>query len=327
MSKAIGIDLGSTMSSVAIMENGKPTVLVNEEGAYGTPSVISLKDEEIKIGASAKRTMVLNPTSTIRIIKRFMGLTYDEASEATKHVQYEIVNKNGNAAVKVNDKTYTPEELSAMILQKMKTIAEDYLGETVKDAVITVPAYFTDAARTATKNASEIAGLNVLRIIAEPTSALLASKIDMKKDAKYLVVDFGGATLDNSVADVTDGVVEILATNGDVFLGGSNIDKALADWICAEYLKESGVDLSKDMQAFARVLEASEKAKIELSQSTQTEINLPYITVVDGVPQHLIKTINRASLMRLSHHLLIRLSVVQSKHLLRLMLRVQTLKV
>lgn len=294
MSKAIGIDLGSTMSSVSIIENGKPTVLVNEEGGYGTPSVISIKGDEIKVGAAAKRTMVLNPTETIRIIKRFMGLTYEEAQEAIKHVQYEIVNKNGKAAVKIGDKIYTPEELSAMILQKMKSIAENYLGETVKDAVITVPAYFSDAARNATKNAGEIAGLNVLRIIAEPTAALLASKIDMKKDAKYLVVDFGGATLDNSVADISDNVVEILASNGDVFLGGSNIDQTLAEWICSEFHKESGIDLTKDVQAFARVLEAAEKAKIELSQSSQTEINLPYITVVDSVPAHLIKTISKA---------------------------------
>lgn len=292
--KAIGIDLGSTMSSIAFIdESGKPVVIANEEGGYGTPSIINLK-EDIKVGGVAKRQMVMYPKETINIIKRFMGLTYVEAKEAINHVQYEVVDKSGKAAVKVNDKIYTPEELSAMILQKMKKIAEDYLGEEIKDVVVTVPAYFSDNSRTATANAAKIAGLNPLRIIAEPTSALLASKIDMSKGGKFMVTDFGGATLDNSIADISDNVVEILATNGDLFLGGSNIDKAVSDFLIEQFKNDNGIDLSKDSQAVARVIEAAEKAKIELSQSTKTDINLPYITMKDGAPVHMMVSLTRA---------------------------------
>ena len=294
MSKVIGIDLGSTFSAVSVMEGNKPTAVANSEGERTTPSVIALKDGERKVGAAAKRQMVVNPKETVNIIKRFMGATYEESQEAIKHVQYEVVNSNGMPKVKIEGREYTPEELSSMIVHKMKKTAEDYLGEEVKDAVITVPAYFSDAARKATKTAGELAGLNVLRVIAEPTAALLASNLDLKKEAKYLVVDLGGATLDNSVADVSDGVVEILASNGDVYLGGSDFDKALADFIVTSFKNDQGVDLSKDPQAMARVLEASEKAKIELSTSTSTEINLPYITADQSGPKHLTQTITRA---------------------------------
>lgn len=300
MSKIIGIDLGSTLSEVAVMEGNQPTIIVNEEGHRTTPSVISFsKDGERKVGDAAKRQAVTNPKGTVILIKRFMGGTYEEIKDNIKHVQYDVVNSNGQPRVKINDKEYTPEELSAMILSKMKSTAENYLGETVTDAVITVPAYFNDAQREATKKAGEIAGLNVRRIVAEPTAAILASNIDMKKGGKYMVVDYGGSTLDFSIADISDGVVEIKASNGDVYCGGSDLDKLVSDYVVSEFKKNDGVDLSKDSMAMQRILEAVEKAKIELSNSTSTEINLPYITAVDNNPKHLIITITKAKFEQL----------------------------
>lgn len=292
--KIIGIDLGSTLSEVAVIEAGKPVVVVNEEGSRTTPSVVSIKDGERKVGASAKRTQVVNPTETIALVKRLMGLTYDEAKEFIDKVPYTVVNRDGMPRIIIEDKEYSPEEISSMIIGKMKKIAEDYLGETVTDAVVTVPAYFGDAARNATKVAAEIAGLNVLRIIAEPTAALLSSNIDMEKGGKYMVADYGGQTLDFSVAEISDGMIEILASNGSVYNGGSDLDRALAEWVISDFKADSSIDLSKDSQALARVLEAVEKAKIELSVASTTEINLPYIGMQDGNPIHLIKTITRA---------------------------------
>lgn len=294
MSKVIGIDLGSTLSECAVIENGKPTVVVNEDGSYTTPSVVSFIDGERKVGAAAKRQQVVNPKNTVYLIKRFMGLNYDEAEDAIKHVQYDVVNHNGKACVSIDGRTFSPEEISSHILAKMKKIAEDYLGQEVTDAVITVPAFFNDSARQATKQAGEIAGLNVLRVIAEPTAAILSSNIDMQTGGKYMVVDFGGSTLDNSVADISDGVVEILSTNGDVYLGGSDIDKLIADYVVSEFRKTCSVDVSKDAQAMTRVLEACEKAKVELSSSPNTEINIPYITIADNIPQHLNVSLTKA---------------------------------
>lgn len=299
MSKIIGVDLGSTLSECAVIENGKPVVIVNEEGSTTTPSVVSLKEGDKKVGASAKRQQVVNPKETINLIKRFMGASYEEGKKMSSHVQYDIVNNNGRAAVSVNGKIYSPEEISAMILQKMKKIAEDYLGTDVKDAVITVPAYFNDAQRQATKNAGKIAGLNVLRVIAEPTAAILSSNIDMKKGGKFMVVDYGGSTLDFSIADIGDNVVEILASNGDTFCGGSDLDKLVADYIVKDFKEKNGIDLSKDAMAMSRIIEAAEKAKVELSNSTSTDINLPYITAKDGNPIHLTMNFNRATFERI----------------------------
>ena len=294
MSKAIGIDLGSTLSEVAIIENGKSVVVVNEEGSRTTPSVIMIKNGERKVGAAANRQKVVNPKETVVLIKRFMGGTYDEIKEHIKHVQYDVVNRNGVPRVSIEGREYSPEELSSMILQKMKKIAEDYTGETITDAVITVPAFFNDAQRQATKQAGELAGLNVLRIIAEPTAALLASNIDMKKGGKYMVVDYGGSTLDNSVADISDGVVEILSSYGDVYLGGSDLDKIVAQWLVDVCKEQNGVDITNDSQAMSRVIEAAEKAKIELSSSPSAEINIPYIDVKDNTPFHLTATLTKA---------------------------------
>lgn len=300
MGKVIGIDLGSTNSCVAIMENGKATVVVNEEGSRTTPSVIALKDGDRKVGTSAKRQQIVNPKETVILIKRFMGATYDESKEAINHVQYEVVNKGSFPMVKIEGREYSPEELSSMIVNKMKKVAEDYLGTEVKEAVITVPAYFNDSARQATKTAGELAGLDVKRVIAEPTAAILASNIDMKKGGKFAVADFGGATTDFSIADISDSVVEILATNGDVYCGGSDIDKAVADYIVNKFKSENGIDLSTDAQAYARIYEASEKAKCELSSSASTEISLPYITIKDGTPIHLNETLTRAKFEQLA---------------------------
>lgn len=299
MSKVIGIDLGSTLSEVAVIENGKATVVANEDGSYTTPSVVSFIDGDRKVGAAAKRQQIVNPKNTIYLIKRFMGKSYAESDDAIKHVQYNVVNDNGKAAVDIDGRHFSPEEISSYILTKMKKIAEDYLGQEVKDAVITVPAFFNDAARQATKTAGEIAGLNVLRVIAEPTAAILSSNIDMQKGGKYMVVDFGGSTLDNSVADISDGVVEILSTNGDVYLGGSDIDKILADYVVSEFNKENGVDLTTDSQAMSRVLEAVEKAKIELSNSPKSDINIPYITMKDNTPIHLNAELSKAKFEQL----------------------------
>ena len=299
MSKVIGIDLGSTLSECAIIEGGKATVVANEDGSYTTPSVVSINESERKVGAAAKRQQIVNPKNTIYLIKRFMGSTYAESADAIKHVQYDVIEENGKPRVKIGDKTFSPEEISSYILGKMKKVAEDYLGEEVKDAVITVPAFFNDSARQATKTAGELAGLNVLRIIAEPTAAILSSNIDMQKGGKYMVVDFGGSTEDNSIADISDGVVEILSTNGDVYLGGSDIDKLVADYVVAEFRKGCSVDISKDPQAMTRILEAVEKAKIELSNSPSTDISIPYITVADNVPQHLNMTLSKSKFEQL----------------------------
>lgn len=300
MGKIIGIDLGSTNSCVAIMENGKATVVVNEEGNRTTPSVIALKDGDRKVGTSAKRQQIVNPKETVILIKRFMGATYDESKEAINHVQYEVVNKSGFPMAKIEGREYSPEELSSMIVNKMKKVAENYLGTDVKEAVITVPAYFNDLARQATKTAGELAGLDVKRVIAEPTAAILASNIDMEKGGKFAVADFGGATTDFSIADISDSVVEILATNGDVYCGGSDIDKAIADYIINKFKSENGVDLSTDAQSYARIYEAAEKAKCELSSTTSTEISLPYITIKDGKPIHLTETLTRVKFEQLA---------------------------
>ncbi len=299
MGKVIGIDLGSTLSEVAVVEGGKPAIIVNEEGGRTTPSVVSLKNGERKVGAAAKRQAITSPKETIVLIKRFMGGTYDEVKDNILHVQYDVKNVNGYPKVVVDGKEYSPEEISSMILAKLKSNAEAYLGESVKDAVITVPAFFGNEAREATKKAGEIAGLNVLRIIAEPTAAILASGIDLSKDGKYMVVDYGGSTLDFSVADISDKVVEILSSYGDVYCGGSDLDKLVSDWLVSEFKADSGVDLSKDPMAMSRVVEAAEKAKVELSNSTSTEINLPYITAVDNQPVHLTKTLTRAKFEQL----------------------------
>lgn len=292
--KVIGIDLASSMSVVAVIENGKPVAVVNEEGEYSTPSVISLNENERKIGSTAKRQRIVKPKETVNLIKRFMGLSYDECQEAMKHIQYDVVNVNGNPRVKIGEKEYSPEELSSMIIAKLKKTAEDYLGCEVTDAVISVPAFFNDIQRQATKMAGELAGLNVLRIIAEPTAAMLSSNIDLSKGGKYMVVDFGGATTDISVAEVSEGMIEILANNGDVFLGGSNVDSAIADYLIAEFKKNEGIDISKDTMALSRVLEAAEKAKVELSNTMSADINLPYLTVRDNVPVHMITSLSRA---------------------------------
>ena len=295
MSKIIGIDLGSTLSEVAVVEGGKPTIIVNDEGSRTTPSVIGFLDSgERKVGAAAKRQMVTNPKSTINLIKRFMGGTYDEVKDNISHIQYDVINKNNQPVVSVNGKEYTPEEISAMILSKLKKCAEDYLGETVTDAVITVPAWFSDPARSATKVAGEIAGLNVLRVVAEPTAAILASNIDMNKGGKYMVVDYGGSTLDFSIADISDGVVEILASNGDIYCGGSDLDKLVSNYIVDEFKNAEGIDLTNDVMAMSRIIEAAEKAKVELSNVSTTDINLPYITATDSGPKHLNIQLSKA---------------------------------
>ena len=305
--KAIGIDLGSTLSEVAVIEGGKPTVIVNDEGSTTTPSVVLITEEERKVGAPAKRQMIMHPKECVNLIKRFMGSKYDDNLEAKKHVQYEVVNDNGMARVKVNGRIYSPEEISSYIVAKMKKIAEDYCGEEIKDAVITVPAFFDDTQRAATKLAGELAGLNVLRIIAEPTAAILSSKIDQEKGGKFLVVDFGGSTEDNSVADVSGGIIEILSTNGDVYLGGTDIDKLVADYFVEKFKEKNGIDLSTDPQAMTRIFDAAEKAKIELSNTSMTDINLPYITQKDGTPIHMIDSLSRAKFEQLIQPIINRL--------------------
>lgn len=295
MSKIIGIDLGSTLSEVAVVEGGKPTIIVNDEGSRTTPSVIGFLDSgERKVGAAAKRQMVTNPKSTINLIKRFMGGTYDEVKDNISHIQYDVINKGGYPRILVGGKEYSPEELSAMILGKLKKCAEDYLGETVTDAVITVPAFFNNDQREATKRAGEIAGLNVRRIVAEPTAAIMASNIDINKGGKYMVVDYGGSTLDFSIADISDGVIEILASNGDVYCGGSDLDKLVSNYIVDEFKKAEGIDLTNDVMAMSRIIEAAEKAKVELSNVSTTDINLPYITATDSGPKHLNIQLSKA---------------------------------
>jgi len=292
MGKIIGIDLGSYNSTVSVVEGGQTVIILNSEGSLTTPSIVSfdLKTSEIKVGESAKRQAALNPKNTIFNIKRLMGRSYDEV----KHLKrpYDIVNNNGKAAVKVNDKIYSPEEISAMILQKMKKTAEDYLGMTIDRAIITTPAYFNSDERASTKIAGEIAGFTVERIISEPTAAAL--NIKDKKGKLYMVVDAGGCTSDFSAIDVESGLFEVLSTDGNLDLGGNLIDDAIVNWLVDDFKKEYNMDLSKDPMSYQRLVEAAEKAKIELSNTTQTEINLPYITSIDNVPKHLVKTLNRA---------------------------------
>ncbi len=299
--KVIGIDLGTTNSCVAVVEGGQPVVIPNAEGSRTTPSVVALtKDGEWLVGAPAKRQAITNPKNTVFSIKRFMGRRYEEVTEEIKLVPYEVVKgPNGDARVKIGDKVLSPPEISAKILQKMKQTAEDYLGEKVTDAVITVPAYFNDAQRQATKDAGRIAGLNVLRIINEPTAASLAYGLDKKKNEKIAVYDLGGGTFDISILEIGDGVFEVKSTNGDTHLGGDNFDQRIIDWLVDEFKKETGIDLSKDPMAMQRLKEAAEKAKIELSSTLQTEINLPFITADASGPKHLIKTLTRSKLEQL----------------------------
>lgn len=301
MGKIIGIDLGTTNSCVAVMINNEPVVIPNSEGGRTTPSVVAFtKTGERIVGAAAKRQAITNPKNTIFSIKRFMGRRYDEVQHEIKLVPYEVVNEGGLARVRIGDRVYSPQEISAMILQKMKKTAEDYLGEPVTDAVITVPAYFNDAQRQATKDAGEIAGLNVRRIINEPTAAALAYGLDKKnKDLKVAVYDLGGGTFDISILELGDGVFEVKATNGDGHLGGDDFDQRLIDYIADEFMKQEGIDLRKDSMALQRLKEAAEKAKIELSGQLQTEVNLPYITATADGPKHLQMTITRAKFEQL----------------------------
>ncbi len=301
MGKIIGIDLGTTNSCVAVMEGGEPVVIPNQEGSRTTPSVVAFtKTGERLVGQVAKRQAVTNPENTIYSIKRFMGRRYDEVLDEIQQVPYKVVRgKNDVARVKIGDKEYSPQEISAMILQKMKQTAEDYLGEKVTEAVITVPAYFNDSQRNATKEAGEIAGLKVRRIINEPTAASLAYGLDKKKDEKIAVFDLGGGTFDISILEIGDGVFEVKATNGDTHLGGDDFDQRIIDWIVSEFKKQEGVDLSKDPMALQRLKEAAEKAKCELSTVTQTDINLPFITATDTGPKHLNMTLTRAKFEQL----------------------------
>ncbi len=298
MAKVIGIDLGTTNSVVAVVEGGNPTVIANQEGSRLTPSVVGFtKDGEILVGQVAKRQAITNPENTVFSIKRFMGRRYDEVLQETKLVPYKVVKAtNGDARVEVRGKEYSPPEISAMILRKLKEAAEAYLGEKVTQAVITVPAYFNDSQRQATKDAGKIAGLEVLRIINEPTAAALAYGLDKKKDETISVYDLGGGTFDISVLEIGEGVFEVKATNGDTHLGGDDFDQRVMDWIAEEFKKEHGIDLRKDRMALQRLKEAAEKAKCELSTTLQTEINLPFITADASGPKHLVLTLTRAKL-------------------------------
>jgi molecular chaperone DnaK len=305
-SKVIGIDLGTTNSVVAVMEGGQPVVIVNQEGARTTPSVVAIaKDGERLVGQVAKRQAVTNPENTVFSIKRFMGRKFDEVSSEATRVPYAVQRaKNGDVAVEAKGKKYSPPEISAMVLQKLKKAAEDHIGGAVTDAVITVPAYFNDAQRQATKDAGTIAGLNVLRIINEPTAAALAYGLDKKKDETIAVYDFGGGTFDISVLEVGEGLVEVKATNGDTHLGGDDLDDRIIEWLAAEFKKSDGIDLSKDRMALQRLKEGAEKAKIELSTATETEINLPFITADQSGPKHLQIKLSRANLEHLVDDLL-----------------------
>ena len=302
MSKIIGIDLGTTNSCVAVMEGSEPTVIPNAEGKRTTPSVIAfVEDGEIKVGDSAKRQAVTNPTKTISSIKRFMGNTFTESDKEAKRAAYKVVKgDNDTARVDIDGRMYTPQELSAMILQKMKKTAEDYLGQSVSEAVITVPAYFNDSQRHATKEAGEIAGLKVRRIINEPTAAALAYGMDKKgTDQKIVVFDFGGGTHDVSILELGDGVFEVLSTDGDTHLGGDDVDQKIINWLAEEFKGDEGIDLREDPMAVQRLKEAAEKAKIELSASTQTEINLPYVTATASGPKHLVRSLTRSKFEQL----------------------------
>lgn len=306
MSKIVGLDLGTGNSCIAVFEGGSPTVIVNSEGKRTTPSVIGFtNDDKIKVGDSAKRQAVTNPKNTVLSIKRFMGNTYKECEDEATRVQYDVVDEGGYPRVDIKGKKYTPQELSAMIIQKMKKSAEDYLGEPIKDIVITVPAYFGDAQRQATKEAGEIAGLNVRRIINEPTAAALAYGLDKSdKDRVVAVIDDGCGTYDVSILSFGGGVFEVLSTAGNTHLGGDDFDQVIIDWLVDEFMEEENFDLSKDPMAMQRLKEAAEKAKIELSNTTSTELNLPYITSIDGTPKHLIKTLTRAKFEQLSSDLI-----------------------
>jgi molecular chaperone DnaK len=296
MAKIVGIDLGTTLSVVAVMEGGDPKVIINEEGNRLTPSVVGFtKDGNILVGQVAKRQAITNPENTVYSIKRFMGRRYEEVTEEMKMVPYKVIrDASGAARVKIRDKEYSPPEISAMILKKLKKSAEDYLGEKITDAVITVPAYFNDSQRQATKDAGTIAGFNVRRIINEPTAAALAYGLDKKKDETIAVYDFGGGTFDISVLEVGDNVVEVKSTNGDTHLGGDNLDQRIIDWLVTEFKKDQGIDLSKDLMALQRLKEAAEKAKIELSSTMETEINLPFVTADASGPKHLNIKLTRA---------------------------------
>ena len=305
MAKIIGIDLGTGNSCISVFEGGSPVVVVNSEGKRTTPSVIGFNKGEIKVGEGAKRQAVTNPKNTVHSIKRFMGNTYKECEDEATRVQYDVVNEGGYPRVDIEGKKYTPQELSAMILQKMKKTAEDYLGEEVKDAVITVPAYFSDSQRQATKEAGEIAGLNVRRIINEPTAAALAYGIDKaNEDRLVAVIDAGCGTYDVSILSFGGGVFEVLSTNGNTHLGGDDFDQVIIDWLVDEFMKQEGADLSTDPMAMQRLKEAAEKAKIELSTATSTDINLPYIMPVGGTPKHLDVTLTRAKFEQLASDLI-----------------------
>ncbi len=302
MSKIIGIDLGTTNSCVAVMEGNEPVVIQNNEGKRTTPSVVAfVEGGERKVGDPAKRQAITNPTKTIFSIKRFMGSSYDESSREIDRVPYEVVKGDNNTPrVKIDDRLYTPQEISAIVLQKMKKTAEDYLGTSVNEAVITVPAYFNDAQRQATKEAGEIAGLAVKRIINEPTAAALAYGLDKKNsDQKIVVFDFGGGTHDVSILELGDGVFEVLSTDGDTHLGGDDVDEKIINWLADEFKSDEGIDLREDPMALQRLKEAAEKAKIELSSSSSTEINLPYIMPVNGIPKHLVRSLSRAKFEQL----------------------------
>ena len=306
MGKIIGIDLGTTNSCVAVFEGNEPVVIANSEGKRTTPSVIGfVKDGERKVGDPAKRQAITNPKNTIFSIKRFMGETFEQCSKEITRVPYTVVNENGYPRVDIDGRKYTPQEISAMILQKMKKTAEDYLGQEVTDAVITVPAYFSDSQRQATKEAGQIAGLNVQRIVNEPTAAALAYGVDKaNKDMKIAVFDLGGGTFDISILEFGGGVFEVLATNGDTHLGGDDGDQVIIDWLANGFKADEGIDLTKDPMAMQRLKEAAEKAKIELSSSSSTEINLPYISAEGGVPKHLVKTLTRSQFEQLAHNLI-----------------------
>jgi molecular chaperone DnaK len=306
MGKIIGIDLGTTNSCVSVMEGNEPVVIANEEGRRTTPSVVAfLKNGERKVGDPAKRQAITNSQNTISSVKRFMGRRFDEVTEEISHWSYKVVKGDNNTVrIDIDGRQYTPQEISAMVLQKMKKTAEDYLGHEVTEAVITVPAYFNDAQRQATKEAGEIAGLTVKRIVNEPTAAALAYGLDKGgKDQKIAVFDLGGGTFDISVLELGDGVFEVKSTNGDTHLGGDDFDKVIMDWLADEFKKDEAIDLRKDPMALQRLKEASEKAKVELSSSTETEINLPYVTAVDGVPKHLVKKLTRAKFEALADKL------------------------
>ncbi len=302
MGKIIGIDLGTTNSCVSVMEGSEPVVIANSEGKRTTPSIVAFIDGgERKVGDPAKRQAITNPTKTISSIKRFMGSSFDDMKAEGDRVPYEVVKGDNNTPrVKIDDRLYTPQEISAMILQKMKKTAEDYLGQEVSEAVVTVPAYFNDSQRQATKEAGEIAGLTIKRIINEPTAAALAYGLDKKGiDQKIVVFDFGGGTHDVSILELGDGVFEVLSTDGDTHLGGDDVDEVIIAWLAAEFKNDEGLDLRKDPMALQRLKEAAEKAKVELSSTTSTEINLPYIMPVDGVPKHLVRTLQRAKFEQL----------------------------